>query len=327
MISFSGPGLTLRALKPIISGEELTISYIDISFPPEARQNELAGRYFFKCICPACSKSTTLGRPEPPPEIASISKPELEKLEESVITHISEAAKATGPIPKGLTHLARALVLFEKYPSFPSWRQPLARVRTDIILQLLGHKHFLAALLQSLIQRYEADPVTVPEDAHPVRVARTWVLAKLMMQMESLSLGTADAWQDEEGNYALGEGSQDVRDLQIKFKIDWQLLTWVLIAEVAEKIERSHGRGTRFDVEVKQAVNDMTTGFQSGGKGLPSKQTVEDCYAKMKRLAREGWDWWKLWERDARKKKPFMPMYREDDSDQDPIGVLTGDHE
>jgi hypothetical protein len=270
VISFSGSQLTARAMRPISANEELTISYIDITFPPEARRSELASRYFFRCICPECSSTRTLGRPEPPPEVTDIPKEKRDKLEENVIEHITMAAQAKGPQPKGLTHLARALALFDEYPPFPAWRQPLARARTDIILSLLGHKHYLAALLQSLKQRYFADPVTVPGNAHPVRVARTWVLSKLVMQMESLSMGTAGAWVDDDGNYQLGDGGQDVRDLQIKFNIDWQLLTWTLVAEVAGQVEKSHGKDSRLHVEVLRAVEDLNTGFRSAGKWQPS---------------------------------------------------------
>jgi hypothetical protein len=47
----------------------------------------------------------------------------------------------------------------------------------------------------------------------------------------------------------------------------------------------------------------------------------------MQRLATEGWDWWKEWERSARKKKPFIAMYKGDPTEQDAIGVLIGDVE
>ncbi|RMZ77444.1 hypothetical protein DV738_g4338, partial [Chaetothyriales sp. CBS 135597] len=50
--------ISVDVLRPISSGEELTISYIDNTQPLNYRQADLTSRYFFKCTCPRCSRGT-----------------------------------------------------------------------------------------------------------------------------------------------------------------------------------------------------------------------------------------------------------------------------
>ncbi|CAK4699536.1 unnamed protein product [Aphanomyces euteiches] len=49
--------ITVFATKPIASGEELTISYIDHNQAVYERQDELKSRYGFTCVCARCSSS------------------------------------------------------------------------------------------------------------------------------------------------------------------------------------------------------------------------------------------------------------------------------
>ncbi|RDX42811.1 SET domain-containing protein [Lentinus brumalis] len=54
--SFDGATLTqsLRAYRAIRAGEEITVAYVGMSMPAEARQEELLRRYFFTCVCKSC---------------------------------------------------------------------------------------------------------------------------------------------------------------------------------------------------------------------------------------------------------------------------------
>eukprot|EP00965_Chrysotila_dentata_P261937 6214415-Pleurochrysis_carterae.AAC.1 len=47
--------VTLVALKAIMSGEEVTVSYIDTDLPLKQRRKHLRQQYKFDCICPRCS--------------------------------------------------------------------------------------------------------------------------------------------------------------------------------------------------------------------------------------------------------------------------------
>lgn len=51
---FDGSTITVRCIRPIQPGEEVTVSYLDVCLPWEKRQDELARRYFFQCQCSLC---------------------------------------------------------------------------------------------------------------------------------------------------------------------------------------------------------------------------------------------------------------------------------
>ncbi len=48
--------LTLEAVRPIASGEEITIQYIDSCVDYRRRRDKLASLYGFDCLCPTCSQ-------------------------------------------------------------------------------------------------------------------------------------------------------------------------------------------------------------------------------------------------------------------------------
>jgi SET and MYND domain-containing protein len=54
VVVFEGPRLLLRSTKTIQSGEEVTISYVDIACSTQSRLKELQDRYHFHCTCPMC---------------------------------------------------------------------------------------------------------------------------------------------------------------------------------------------------------------------------------------------------------------------------------
>ena len=55
-IMFDGRYMTLRALDPIKEGEQISISYIDVTQTRDERRQELKDRYFFTCYCDKCER-------------------------------------------------------------------------------------------------------------------------------------------------------------------------------------------------------------------------------------------------------------------------------
>ncbi|KAI9206182.1 uncharacterized protein BJ171DRAFT_499039 [Polychytrium aggregatum] len=51
---FSGCKASLRVLRPIHQGQQLFLSYIDVTDPAGLRKKELGSRYFFDCKCTLC---------------------------------------------------------------------------------------------------------------------------------------------------------------------------------------------------------------------------------------------------------------------------------
>jgi len=51
---FNGRDITIRSIRPIPAGEEVTVSYVDIMSPLQVRQRDLLEGYMFVCSCPTC---------------------------------------------------------------------------------------------------------------------------------------------------------------------------------------------------------------------------------------------------------------------------------
>jgi hypothetical protein len=56
VLSFVGSTIYIKTICDIEKGEELTISYIDVSEPRAMRRKTLRERYFFTCTCPLCQQ-------------------------------------------------------------------------------------------------------------------------------------------------------------------------------------------------------------------------------------------------------------------------------
>ncbi|KAJ1957609.1 mitochondrial import receptor subunit tom20 [Dipsacomyces acuminosporus] len=65
----------IKALKPIAKGDELRISYVDVSLDKEARHKVLKGSYRIDCTCKKC-QSETAPEPEPKAEASTEAKTE-----------------------------------------------------------------------------------------------------------------------------------------------------------------------------------------------------------------------------------------------------------
>ncbi|XP_071948093.1 histone-lysine N-methyltransferase SMYD3-like [Antedon mediterranea] len=59
---FNSTTLHMRAVKNIKKGEELLVSYIDLMYPTEIRQQMLQDQYFFTCDCTACQERVNDGQ-------------------------------------------------------------------------------------------------------------------------------------------------------------------------------------------------------------------------------------------------------------------------
>jgi SET and MYND domain-containing protein len=59
-------GITVRAIREIRPGEQLTISYVGLAQNSSGRRRELHTQYFFSCSCPRCVASEDAHRDDPP---------------------------------------------------------------------------------------------------------------------------------------------------------------------------------------------------------------------------------------------------------------------
>ncbi|OMJ22464.1 Histone-lysine N-methyltransferase ASHR1 [Smittium culicis] len=81
--SFSGNYLYIRALAPIIPGEELTITYIDQTMYYKTRQTVLEKNYFFKCNCSLCSHQKNINNHN---RFYTTESPKINKIDSNTVT-------------------------------------------------------------------------------------------------------------------------------------------------------------------------------------------------------------------------------------------------
>ncbi|MCJ1388083.1 hypothetical protein MMC18_000927 [Xylographa bjoerkii] len=290
-ISFSGPTLSVRTLRPIPKDTELTISYIDITNPASTRRADLLSRYFFRCTCPACSATPpqTLGRADPPPALAAALSPtQIDGLETRARILIQEsldpAVLAQGP-PARLKPLQEALALFQPHKTYPPYRQPLAALRAELVLVLLAAQHWVPALVHSLLTYFHIDPLLFPEVVHPVRVVHKWVLLKLVLQVVAVGQ----------------EGDAGVQALEQKWGLEWGVVVWGLLQEVEGSVGGSHGAESRFAAEVRREGERFRVDARGGpyGEKGPGRRDVEREWGKLRKVADEGLAWWEARQKSA----------------------------
>lgn len=54
---YFGPTLVLKAIKPIATGDEITINYVDFTLDPFRRQTALLKSFYFRCLCHRCESN------------------------------------------------------------------------------------------------------------------------------------------------------------------------------------------------------------------------------------------------------------------------------
>ncbi|KAH9426983.1 hypothetical protein DERP_011652 [Dermatophagoides pteronyssinus] len=60
IIIYDGYRIAIEALESIKSGDEISISYLDLKYPKNIRQKELFRYYYFVCKCQRCEKSDSI---------------------------------------------------------------------------------------------------------------------------------------------------------------------------------------------------------------------------------------------------------------------------
>ncbi|KAF8532760.1 hypothetical protein BDD12DRAFT_868552 [Trichophaea hybrida] len=206
-IIFEGRSLTLRSLNVIPKSTEITISYIDATFPTATRQAELQSRWFFTCACGLCSLA-----PFGATDIFSCPYCVGEVPNSPPLTCID--CRKSLPKPSN----SNDLKTLYKSRLFPPHRQPLPSLHSAAIESLLSQKNYREVLKHQLLLYTLINPALYPQSHHPIRVCSAFVLVVLLM-----------------------EASQDLGDELRKIGIDVGKAVWALLTEVEQKLKRSHG--------------------------------------------------------------------------------------
>lgn len=240
-VVFDGPKLSLRALTDILKGDEITITYIDPSYPFHRRQDLLKHRYFFTCACQKCQLGSTL-REDRFTDDGKVIVPDLFDLEKSMFEILEAAEKAadTGGHPLPCIKMLEEAMNTMKRASWSIHRQPWPSMRHLLIIQYLSAAEWTKALAHMLKTYLYIDPVIYPQSWHPVRVVNAWILTQHVVHLASLS------------------ASQPLPLAQLdRYRIRYATVALGLAMEVETNVSRSHGAETKFAQEVRRTVQEI----------------------------------------------------------------------
>jgi SET domain len=196
---FDGDTFFVKALKPIHSGEQIFISYIDSTSPLAVRHKALSKSYHFNCECTKCvdDSHSPLSALEPAEE---------------------QAETLMGSDPD-VNALKSALSVLRKTSAWPIAREPY--ILNRLIDSLPSVKMFYSGFALATLRFLQVDPVVFLH-SHPTRQLHTWAFADLCFD---ISQGVDVCAED---NFPLS-----------KFKLNFCLLTWSLFSRIVEKMDNT----------------------------------------------------------------------------------------
>ncbi|KAL4927640.1 S-adenosylmethionine-dependent methyltransferase [Aspergillus undulatus] len=260
---FDGDELYVTAIRPIAKDEQITISYVDTTYPTRTRQKELRERYFFTCTCSKCSQAED---PEPTGKAAAVARDAFALL---------ESGNAGADLQK-LLLMVQALISSK----LPKTQQPFVSILDEAIgAQIPDEYHH--AFLESAIRFSRIDPTAYPNTSHPIRAVHAWTLAKLTVYIsqENPELAIPEfvkgGWQD-----FLGHG---------EVTLDYSLLAWTLLAELHTK-ENEYATVPGFKAIVKKTFMEVHREFMGNGldpRGL--RNDIQREWAKFGKVVTAYW--------------------------------------
>ncbi|OJJ71851.1 hypothetical protein ASPBRDRAFT_125353 [Aspergillus brasiliensis CBS 101740] len=243
-VSFDGPNLHIKALRPIQKGEQIFITYIDVTDPYSIRQANLQSRYYFTCHCSKCTReassstgSTTTTLHPAQQEAYNI----LQSLSSPNNHNISSSNDPTQPLLQALTTLEKS--------SLPPTTQPSISLRDELITALLAQQKYKSAFAHAAARYRAVDPVVYPHRGHPIRLLHAWVLARLAIH---LSQGV-EVQHTGDGEIALE-----------KYELNFNLIIWSVLAALVA-VEGIGGTGPGFWRLVKREFRGVHGEFVAAG--------------------------------------------------------------
>lgn len=174
--------LAIHALRPISKGEEITVSYIETTFPFRQRQQELQDRYFFTCDCDLClqRQNAITDRFIPSnPRDAPLDPTALTEMEQRAESVFRDVESKPGSEASQTERLSDAVKSLAQSKVWPLHRYPFPQLRQQLMLALLAKQQFTDALYHLAVLVVKVDPVLFAQAHHPIRTIHAWTFWNL----------------------------------------------------------------------------------------------------------------------------------------------------
>ncbi|KAI2823637.1 hypothetical protein CBS115989_1226 [Aspergillus niger] len=233
-VSFDGPNLHIKALRPIRKDEQIFITYIDVTDPYPIRQANLQSRYYFTCHCSKCSR-----------EAASSTAITLHPAQQEAYNILQSLSTLENPIQT----LLQALTTLQTF-SLPKTTQPSISLHDELITALLAEQKYKSAFAHAAARYRAVDPIVYPLQGHPIRLLHAWVLARLAIHLS----------QGVEVQHA---GGNEEIALE-KYELNFNLIIWSVLAKLVG-MESTGGMGPGFWRLVKREFRAVRGEFVAAG--------------------------------------------------------------
>lgn len=169
--------ISVHALRDIHENEEITLGYVDGTYPFEKRQQELKERYFFTCSCELCTKEReAAANPSHTTSIVNSKAKEAEQYAEQV--H-SDVQSEPGLEYTQVDEIKQAMAGLAGTASWRLHHYPWPQLRTQLLAGLIGLGKYSEALLQSAIMARVTHPAMFEQAYHPLRLVQMFALWNL----------------------------------------------------------------------------------------------------------------------------------------------------
>ncbi|KAL9005739.1 MAG: hypothetical protein Q9188_001496 [Gyalolechia gomerana] len=183
-----------------------------------------------------------------PSDLIKLTLDEVLNLETEGMRLYSVSEKASPLEKTGL--LGQAMGLFHTVKDmYPLWRYPWPTIRHAVILAQMTLEHWYEALGHALKSYFFIEPVLYPITWDPLRAMRTFLLVKIMIEIEY------NKSQSQDAGSALGNLD--------RYDINWPVAISALMAEVQTAIPKGFGTDSGFAREFEQLQRGV--GLEDGG--------------------------------------------------------------